>query len=208
VAGRTGDGFAATAPRADAVIGRRRPTRRRIDAAGAAPDAASTGAFVMTAEAPYPHLLRQADIAARAMTFRHPWNPNSEITGTWMGRLAGLARTGVSVGRIAPGRGSFAYHLHHTEEEWIYVLSGRGVARIDGRDYELAAGDFVAFPTPSVAHNMANPYAEELVYLMGGEHRADEVADFPLLDRRMVKLGGKLSIYRLSDGEPFPAAGE
>jgi len=38
------------------------------------------------------------------------------------------------------------------------------------------------------------PYNEELVYLMGGENKSDEVADFPTLDRRMVKIGGKLSI--------------
>ena len=120
-----------------------------------------------------------------------------------MGRRAGLSRTGVSIGRLAPGKESFAYHMHHTEEEWIYVVSGRGVARIDGQDYELQPGDFVAFPTPSVAHNMANPFDEELVYLMGGENRPEEVADFPLLDRRMVKLGKELTIYKLSDGKPF-----
>ena len=47
------------------------------------------------------------------------------------------------------------------------------------------------------------PYNEELVYLMGGENKSDEVADFPTLDRRMVKIGGKLSICKLSDGKSF-----
>ncbi|MGZ5131294.1 MAG: cupin domain-containing protein [Caldimonas sp.] len=154
---------------------------------------------------PYPHILRKAEIAAKASTFSHPWNPRSEISGTWLGRLGGLSRTGVSLGRLAPGKESFAYHLHHLEEEWLYILSGRALASIDGNDYELAAGDFVAFPTPSVAHNLANPFDEELVYLMGGEHRNEEVADFPTLDRRMVKLGGKVAIYKLSDGKPFLA---
>lgn len=162
----------------------------------------------MTDAEHYPHILRRAEIDARASTFSHPWNPRSAITGTWMGRLAGLKRTGVSIGRLAPGKESFAYHLHHTEEEWVYILSGRALARIDGHDYVLEPGDFVAFPTPSVAHNMSNPYTEELVYLMGGENRPDEVADFPELDRRMVKLGGTLSIYKLSDGKPFFPADE
>jgi uncharacterized cupin superfamily protein len=120
-----------------------------------------------------------------------------------MGRRAGLKRTGVSIARLAPGAESFAYHLHHLEEEWIYVLSGRAVAQIDGDRYELSPGDFVAFPTPSVAHNLGNPYTEELVYLMGGENRTEEIADFPTLDRRMVKLGDTLTIYKLSDGKPF-----
>lgn len=151
----------------------------------------------------YPHILRAADIKAKETTFSHPWNPKSEITGTWMARHAGLSRAGVSIGRLAPGKESFAYHLHHTEEEWVYVLSGRTVAQIDGQSYELMPGDFVAFPTPSVAHDMSNPFEEELVYLMGGENKNEEIADFPTLDRRMVKLGKELSIYKLSDGKPF-----
>ena len=50
---------------------------------------------------------------------------------------------------------------------------------------------------------MTNPFEEELVYLMGGENKNEEIADFPTLDRRMVKLGKELSIYKLSDGRPF-----
>jgi uncharacterized cupin superfamily protein len=152
---------------------------------------------------PYAHVLRASDIKAKETTFSHPWNPKSEITATWMARHAGLSRTGVSIGRLAPGKESFAYHMHHTEEEWVYVLSGRALAHIDGQDYQLQPGDFVAFPTPSVAHNMSNPFDEELVYLMGGENKNEEIADFPTLDRRMVKLGKELSIYKLSDGKPF-----
>lgn len=81
------------------------------------------------------------------------------------------------------------------------MLSGRSVAQIDGSEYLLEPGDSVGFPTPSVAHNMTNPGPDELVYLMGGENRLYEIADFPTLDRRMVKLGGKLAIYKLSDGK-------
>jgi uncharacterized cupin superfamily protein len=149
----------------------------------------------------YPHIVRKAAIQEGEGTFSHPWNPASQITGTRMSELGGLKRTGVSVARVAPGKESFAYHSHHTEEEWIYILSGRATALIDGQEYELGPGDFVAFPTPSVAHNIANRSNEELVYLMGGENHPNEVADFPALDRRMVKLNGKATIYRLSDGK-------
>jgi uncharacterized cupin superfamily protein len=158
----------------------------------------------MTDETRYPHLLSGTTIADGEETFSHPWNPDSEITGTHVSRLAGLSRTGVSRVRIPPGKESFAYHLHHYEEEWIYILSGRGVGRIDGAEYEMAPGDFVAFPTPSVAHIMANPYDEDLVYLMGGENREHEIADFPDLDKRVIRMGDRITVYRLSDGKPFP----
>lgn len=159
----------------------------------------------MSTKKPYPHILRAADIAAKQSVFSHPWNPKSEIRGTWIGRLSGLSRTGVSLGRLASGKESFAYHSHHSEEEWLYVIAGWGIALIDGQEYELGPGDFVAFPTPSVAHNMANPFAEELVYLMGGENKPEEVTDFPGLGRRMVKLQGEYTYHELSAEKPlFP----
>jgi len=122
----------------------------------------------------YPHILRKADIEAKEFTFSHPWNPKSQITGTMMGRLAGLKRTGISVVRVPPGK-----------------------------EYTLDEGDFAAFPTPSVAHIMANHTDRELVYLMGGENLPEEIADFPTLDRRIVRLNDALSVYKLSDGKPF-----
>jgi uncharacterized cupin superfamily protein len=155
----------------------------------------------MENSAPYSHILRTEEIAARSRKFIHPWNPKSEIQATWVGRMAGLVRTGVGVGRLAPGRESFAYHAHHSEEEWVYVVSGRAVARIDGSDYELGPGDFVAFPTPSVPHNMSNPFDEDVVYLMGGENHATDVVDFPELGRRMVKASGAIKYYPMSEGK-------
>ena len=152
---------------------------------------------------PYPHLLRRADIAQGDSTFSHPWNPKSEITGTHLSGLTGLERTGVSLVRLAPGKESFAYHLHHREEEWIYILSGKGLARVDGQDYEMNVGDFIAFPTPSVAHILVNSGEEDLVCLMGGEHTEFEIADFPDLDKRMIRRGSDIEIYKLSDGKPF-----
>ena len=151
----------------------------------------------------YPHLLTRDEIVGGESTFSHPWNPKSEITGTHLSGQAGLKRAGVSLVRLATGKESFAYHLHHREEEWIYVLSGRGIAQVDGEEYEMTPGDFIAFPTPSVPHLMTNPNEEDLVYLMGGEHKLFYVADFPALDKRMVRRGSEVEVYKLSEGEPF-----
>jgi uncharacterized cupin superfamily protein len=95
--------------------------------------------------------------------FSHPWIPNSEMYGTRLGAMAGLSRVGVNRVRVPGGRESFIYHSHYTEEEWIYIVSGRGVAEIDGEEYEVVAGDFMGFPIPGVAHHLRNPYDEDLV---------------------------------------------
>ncbi len=149
------------------------------------------------------YLLRAADVQARSQTFSHPWNPSSEITGYQLGRATGLKRTGVNLARLAAGRESYVYHAHWTEEEWLYILEGRGVARIDGAEYEVAAGDFMAFPTPGVAHHLRNPFDSELVYLMGGEHRDTETVDFPDLGRRMFRHAKGIEIHDLRAVKPF-----
>jgi uncharacterized cupin superfamily protein len=154
-------------------------------------------------------LVKADEIAERASSISHPWNPNSEIIGTRLGTLAGLSRVGVNWARVPAGKESFIYHSHDREEEWIFILSGRGIAEIDGEEYEVAAGDFMGFPTPGVAHHLRNPYDEDLVYLVGGESHDLEVADFPRLGKRMIRRGQDVEIYDTSDERGFgPLEGE
>jgi uncharacterized cupin superfamily protein len=95
----------------------------------------------------------------------------------------------VNLAHIPPGKESFVYHSHEGEEEWIYILSGRAVAEIDGAEHEVGPGDFMRFPAPSVAHHLRNPFSEELVYLSGGESREVEIADYPRLGLRLIRTG-------------------
>jgi uncharacterized cupin superfamily protein len=148
-------------------------------------------------------LLRASEIREKSRTGSHPWNEKSEIHGLMLARVTGLKRTGVSLARVAPGKESFLYHLHHYEEEWIYILSGRGVAEIDGAEHEVGPGDFMGFPTPSVAHHMRNPFGEDLVYLMGGENLDHEVADLPRLGKRMARRQTGTEVYDLASGKPY-----
>ena len=129
-------------------------------------------------------------------------------TPATMAKSTGLRRTGVNYARVPPGKESFAYHAHWQEEEWIYVLEGRGIARIDGVEYEVAAGDFMAFPTPGVAHHLSNPFDTDLVYLMGGENRDVEIADFPDLGKRILRRGKELEVHDLKNAEEFGPLGE
>ncbi|CAN5683648.1 cupin domain-containing protein [soil metagenome] len=148
-------------------------------------------------------VIRADEVTEQAQPFSHPWNPNSEMVGARLGAQAGLSRIGVNWVRIPAGKESFVYHSHYREEEWIYILSGRGVAEIDGEEFEVAAGDFMGFPTPGVAHHLRNTSDEDLVYLIGGESHDVEIADFPRLGRRMVRRGQDVEIYDVSDARSF-----
>ena len=148
-------------------------------------------------------ILTSSEIRQREQPFSHPWNPKSRLMGVQLSRALGLKRTGVSIARIPPGKESFVYHSHQSEEEWLYILSGRGIAEIDGEEIEIAAGAFMAFPTPSVPHHLKNPFDQDLIYLMGGENHEIEIADFPRLGKRMIRSREKIDIYEVSDAKPF-----
>jgi uncharacterized cupin superfamily protein len=143
------------------------------------------------------NIARAADIDAHAQEFSHPWNPESLMRGTQLARSVGLRRLGVNLIRIPAGKESFAYHSHQHEEEWIYVLAGRALALIDDVEHEVGPGDFMGFPTPSVAHHLRNPGPDELVYLVGGENRENEISDFPQLRKRMVRRGKDIEVVEL-----------
>jgi uncharacterized cupin superfamily protein len=152
-------------------------------------------------------VIRAAESAASSATFRHPWNPSSEMHGAILGRAAGLARAGLNLIRVPPGKESFTYHAHLHEEEWIYVLSGRATVDSGGTLHEIAAGDFVAFPAPSEPHILRNTSSEDVVYLAGGERAPFDVADFPRDGKRMVRIGDRVTVYELASGTPFPFPG-
>jgi uncharacterized cupin superfamily protein len=136
--------------------------------------------------------LRAREIKSKRRRYRQRLNPGSYFEGTFLANYGGFERTGVSIAWLPPGKESFAYHAHHYEEEWIYILEGRAVSEADGKETTLGPGDFVAFPTPSVPHLLKNPFDAECVYLMGGERRPLDILDYPRL--------GKTYLLRAKDG--------
>jgi uncharacterized cupin superfamily protein len=133
-------------------------------------------------------LWRAAEIAPTARPFTQALNPNSLFRAAALSRLAGMERAHVSLVRLPPGKDSFAYHSHLLEEEWIYILSGRAIAEIDGAQTEVGPGDFMGFATPSAAHLLRNTFEQECVYLMGGEDKPIDVLAYPHLDKRYLLM--------------------
>ena len=140
------------------------------------------------------------------MRIRHPWNPNSEVYLKHLAHRAGLRRVALTLARVPPGRESFIYHSHEHEEEFLYILSGRGRAEIDGNSFEVGPGDFMGFTAPGVAHHLLNPYEEDLVYLMGGERSNLDIGHFPRVGRHIVF--GPSGIFAVDDASLRPMQDE
>ena len=162
--------------------------------------------LAMSDTASKPNLIRAAEHSsheAGRWRFSHPFNPGSDVEGFALSTLCGLARAAVNLMRVPPGKESFAYHRHAAEEEWVYILAGRGVAEIGDETYEVGPGDFMGFAAAGAAHHLKNPYGEELVYLAGGERHEVEIADFPRAGKRLVRVGEKIAVHDLATAESF-----
>lgn len=117
-------------------------------------------------------------------------------------------KLGVNYMRVSPGRTTCPFHSHQREDEVFFVISGRGTLRYGDRVFSLRAGDCISCPAGTGdAHQIANPYDEDLVYLAVGAHDADEVCVYPdsgkVLVRSLEHLG-RMEAADYFDGEPEP----
>lgn len=134
-------------------------------------------------------------------TYRNPQNPASEVHARALALTAGLRRVGLDHVRIPPGKESIAFHLHHAEEEFMFVLEGRGVAEIGDGTFAIGPGDFLGFPPGTHPHHVRNAGDTDLRYLAGGEGRSIEIVDYPREGVRAVRIGETRTRYPLSAGE-------
>lgn len=153
-----------------------------------------------------PVLLRSAEVQALTEVHRpHPLNPALVRHTRSLGDATGLSTIGVHLVRLEQGDTSSVHHYHHQDEEWVYILSGRGIAEIGDEKHEVGAGDFMGFTAGSQPHNLHNPNAEDLVYLVGGNRWPFDVCDYPRIGKRRYRINGQ-NVY--VDAEILEQAGE
>lgn len=137
-------------------------------------------------------LLTAAEIASMPGEHKvHFLNPNAVRRNKSLGDAVGLSQIGVHMIYVEPGRDTTEYHIHHYEEECVYVLSGRGSAIIGDDRYPLGPGDFIGLPHHTVAHNIVNDGDEVLVCLVMGQRLAQDVADYPNQRKRLYRNSGR-----------------
>ena len=110
-----------------------------------------------------------------------------------IGDHLGLEHIGLHIVRLESGDESTQFHFHHCDEEFLYILSGKGVADIGDGQFEVNAGDVMAFGQHCVPHSLCNPFDEDLVYLMGGSRSEIDICEYPRINRKMYRVQGEKS---------------
>ena len=140
------------------------------------------------------HLVTTQRIAElEELKVEHQFNSNAIRFTKNLGSIAGLRRLGIHQVRLNPGRDSTTHHYHEADEEFLYIISGKGIAKIGAQEFEVSAGDFMGFPSSSLPHSMHNNSHEDLVYLMGGKSWPVDVVRYPEQQKTMIKSNGNRS---------------
>ena len=137
-----------------------------------------------------PTRLSAADIRALdEEIYPHPLNINAVRRTRALGEHTGLQQVGVQLVRLTPGHDSTEYHRHHHSDEFVYVLEGRGSARIGAATVTIGPGDFLGFPAGGEPHALSNPYEVDLLYLVGGNRVPVDTVDYPEAGKRLSISG-------------------
>lgn len=120
----------------------------------------------------------------------HFLNDNAKRVNKSLGDMAGLTGFGIHLIEVAPGHETTEHHVHHHEDECVYVLSGSGTAYIGEDAHQIGAGDFIGYRKGGLAHSIVNTGPEMLRCLVVGERLAHDVGDYTRLEKRIYRNEG------------------
>jgi uncharacterized cupin superfamily protein len=97
-----------------------------------------------------------------------------------VGTAIGAKKLGYSFFSVPPGKTGFPFHLHHANEEMIYVVEGEGMLRFGKEESKISAGMFIAFPPgPDHPHQLINTSSRDLRYLCVSTMEYPEITEYP-----------------------------
>ena len=148
---------------------------------------------------PFPLLKASAIKAMKEVSKAHRHNAGAVRNTKSLGDAIGMKDMGIHLVRIKRGDYTTEYHTHYNNEEFIFILSGNGIAEIGNRKVKVGPGDFMGFVAGSLPHTMSNPSKQDLVYLLGGTRKASDVTEYPRVRLRANKFAGKRHTAKFSD---------
>jgi uncharacterized cupin superfamily protein len=110
--------------------------------------------------------------------------------------MLGLQALGCSVHVVPPGKKAFPFHRHHVMDELFYIVSGSGQYRYGEETMPVRAGDIVAAPAGTKAHQLINTGSEDLRYLGISSGGNVDIVDYPDSKKVAMAAGVKNADFK------------
>lgn len=128
------------------------------------------------------------------------WQDSAGLTTKSLGAAGGSQKFYVNIDYVQPQAYSTKYHSHSQQEEFFMILSGSGILRLQGKEYTVKQGDFLAKPAgQNIAHTFYNSGTEILTILDVGTNEKEDTCYYPDEDIYMQKSNEQRRVFRGSD---------
>ncbi|MAE58735.1 MAG: hypothetical protein CME69_07630 [Halobacteriovorax sp.] len=108
-------------------------------------------------------------------TFSYPGDDETFSNGLCLSRHYNMKSVAIWLERIPPGKRTSWDHAHSFEEEFVFILKGNPIVRLNGENHRARPFYGIDFKAGSgVAHTLINDSTEDIYYLCVGECEAKE----------------------------------
>lgn len=137
------------------------------------------------------YIVSSAEVAAMdGLQKSHFLNANAQRNNKSLGDLVGLTGFGFHIIEVEPGHETTEHHVHHHEDECVYVLEGEATAVVGDDEISIGPGDFLGYRKGGLAHSIKNTGSATLRCIVVGERLAHDVGDYPRLGKRIYRNEG------------------
>ncbi|WP_350333076.1 cupin domain-containing protein [Coralliovum pocilloporae] len=137
------------------------------------------------------YLIKADEIAAMdGETKIHFLNANAQRINKSLGDLTGLTGFGFHLIEVEPGYDTTEYHLHHCEDECVYVLDGEATAFIGDEAFTISPGDFIGYRKGGLPHSIHNSGNTVLKCIVVGDRLPHDMGDYPKKAKRLYRNAG------------------
>lgn len=137
------------------------------------------------------YLITAAEIAAmEGLQKTHFLNKNAQRLNKSLGDLTGLTGLGFHIIEVQPGHDTTEHHVHHFEDECVYVLSGTATAYTGDDTQIIGPGDFIGYRKGGHAHSITNTGEDVFRCIVVGQRLAHDVGDYTRKAKRIYRNEG------------------
>ena len=137
------------------------------------------------------YLVRRDEIEAMpGLAKTHFLNGNAKRSNKSLGDLTGLTGLGFHIIEVEPGHETTEYHVHHYEDECVYVLDGEATATVGEEDYPIGPGDFLGYRKGGLPHSIRNTGTTVFRCIVVGQRLPHNAADYPRQGKRIFRNEG------------------